>query len=162
MVAPAPAPPAAVMAPSDPPQERLNRQLYPGADWRDYRLTPHFRLGELVRDQAEPPPRGVMRMCRRFCEDVLEPLRAVYGPCVVISGHRTPARNRQVGGARWSWHVWEWHPGEMGVDVVFRRGTPSLWAAAAAHGQAGGIGIYASHLHVDSRRTRTLWRSDAP
>ena len=114
-----------------------------------------------MRDQRDAPAAAVMRMCRRFCLTVLEPLRDRYGPCVVISGHRTPARNRAVGGARWSWHVWEWHPGELGVDVTFRRGNPSLWAAAAADTPAGGIGIYRLHLHVDSRPGRVTWSSTA-
>lgn len=147
--------------PSDTPQARLNRQRYPGADWRGYRLTPHFMLGELVRDQVEPPAEVVMVMCRRFCLRILEPLRHRFGRCVVISGHRTPARNRQVGGAPNSWHVWEWHVPELAVDVAFQRGTPSLWGAAAGHTPAGGIGVYARHLHVDSRKQRTRWSSAA-
>lgn len=148
--------------PSATPQARLERRKYPTADWRGYRLTAHFTLGEFVRDQDTPPPVHVMKMCRGFCLRVLEPLRESYGPCVVISGHRTPQRNRAVGGARWSWHVWEWHPGEMGADVVFRRANPSQWAASAARGKAGGIGVYRAHVHLDDRRTRTVWHDDAP
>jgi uncharacterized protein YcbK (DUF882 family) len=147
--------------PSSPPQARLERRKYPGTDWKRYRVTPHFRLGEFIRDQEQPPEEHVMRQVRRFCIRILEPLRDRYGPCIVISGHRTPARNRAVGGARWSWHVWEWHPGEMGVDVVFRRGNPSQWSAAAAEGPAGGIGTYRGHTHLDDRSTRTRWWSEA-
>jgi uncharacterized protein YcbK (DUF882 family) len=147
--------------PSQPLQSRLNRQPYPGADWRDYRLTPHFRLGEFVRDQQTAPTEEVMQLCRGFSLSVLEPLRDRYGPAVIVSGHRTPARNRQVGGAPNSWHIWEHHPGELGVDVVFQRGSPSLWAASAADTSAGGIGRYAHHLHVDSRAGRVTWSSPA-
>lgn len=147
--------------PSETPQPRIERQRYPGANWRTYRLSAHFRLGELVRDQADPPSEQVMVMCRRFCVRILEPLRRRFGVCVVISGHRTAARNRQVGGAPNSWHVWERHVPEMAVDVTFQRGTPHLWAAAAAQTPAGGIGVYRAHLHVDSRRQRTTWSSQA-
>lgn len=144
------------------PQARLQRKPYPGASWRAYQLTAHFKLGELVRDQEHAPPASTMVMCRAFCITVLEPLRRRFGPCTVISGHRTPARNAQVGGAARSWHVWEWHPGELGVDVVFRSGNPATWARAAREGHAGGIGTYSSHLHVDSRDERTEWSSAAP
>lgn len=144
------------------PQARLQRQAYPGPDWRTYRLTAHFKLGELVRDQEHAPPPATMQMCRVFCVTVLEPLRRRFGACTVISGHRTPARNAQVGGAARSWHVWEWHPRELGVDVVFARGNPATWARAARDGHAGGIGTYSAHLHLDSRSDRVEWSSAAP
>lgn len=141
------------------PQSRLNRRSYPGDDWRSYMVTPHFRLGEFIRDQAEAPPKRVMLMCRAFSIRVLEPLRGLYGPGVIVSGHRTPAHNAHVGGAVMSWHVWEWHPGELAVDVVFRRGNPHLWSQAAEETTAGGIGIYRTHIHLDSRPDRVRWIS---
>lgn len=146
---------------SSTPQARLERVGYPVPDWRSYRLTQHFQLGEFIRDQSKAPSVETMRMARRFAIRLLEPLRSRYGPCAVISGHRTPQRNRQVGGAPRSWHVWEWHPGEMAVDVVFRRGNPSLWAAAAEETAAGGIGRYRAHLHLDDRPERVRWTSTA-
>jgi uncharacterized protein YcbK (DUF882 family) len=144
------------------PQARLNRQAYPGESWRRYRVTPHFRMGEFANDQVAAPTHATMLACRQLALGTLEPLRKRFGACTIISGHRSPAHNAQVGGAARSWHVWEWHPGEIGVDVVFRRGTPAQWADAAAHTEAGGIGRYSGHLHVDSRQARTVWRSDAP
>jgi hypothetical protein len=144
-----------------PHPRRIAAQPYPGPDWRAYRLTVHFRLGEFFEAGASQPPAATMRMVRGFCSRILEPLRERYGACVVVSGHRTPARNAAVGGARWSWHVWEWHPGQMGVDVVFSRGQPSTWGRAAERGRAGGIGIYSGHLHLDSRPGRVVWSSAA-
>jgi uncharacterized protein YcbK (DUF882 family) len=124
-------------------------------------VSAHFKLGEFFPAGATQPPAAVMRMVRSFSVRVLEPLRERYGACVIVSGHRTPERNAAVGGARWSWHVWEWHPGEMAVDVVFSRGQPSTWGVAAARGSAGGIGVYSGHLHLDSRRGRVTWTSAA-
>lgn len=121
-------------------------------------MSKHFMLGEFIRDQAEAPPARTVRMVAKFAEEVLEPLRERYGACTVVSGHRTPVRNREVGGAPHSWHVWEWHIGEMGVDVVFARATPPIWAEAAKRGPAGGIGTYRGHLHLDSG-PRRLWTS---
>jgi uncharacterized protein YcbK (DUF882 family) len=144
-----------------PTQAQLEKRPYPGKDWRAYQLSPHFTLGEFLHDQVTAPADATMRMCRHFAVSILEPLRARYGACVVVSGHRTPERNAEVGGARWSWHVWEWHPGEMGVDVTFQRGQPSEWGEAAKQGRAGGIGVYSAHLHVDSRPGRVTWSSPA-
>lgn len=141
------------------PQPRLQRKPYPGPDWRAYRLTVHFKLGEFVHDQHQAPARDVMVMCRQFALLVLEPLRRRYGACLVLSGHRTAARNAAVGGAPGSYHVWEAHPGKMGVDVTFARGRPSLWGEAAADGPAGGIGLYRRHIHLDSRDGRVTWAS---
>lgn len=134
---------------------------YHRSHWRAYQVSPHFRLGEFIRDTREPPSTATVDMVADFATDILEPLRGRYGACIIVSGHRTPARNRQVGGAPRSWHVWEWHPGEMAVDVTFRRSTPVVWAHAAMDGLAGGIGTYRSHLHLDSGPRRT-WASTAP
>jgi hypothetical protein len=144
-----------------PSQAALERRRYPGTSWQRYQLSPHFRLGEFFSLPQPQPPAATMRMCRHFAVSLLEPLRDRYGACVIVSGYRTPVHNAAVGGARWSWHVWDWHPGEMGVDVAFSRGQPSEWGAAAAQGRAGGIGVYAAHLHLDSRPGRVTWSSAA-
>jgi uncharacterized protein YcbK (DUF882 family) len=144
-----------------PSQAALNRRTYPGTSWRTYALTPHFHLGEFYTHPHAEPSRRTMRLCRHFAVTILEPLRDRYGACVIASGHRTPAENAMVGGALRSWHVWEWHPSDIGVDVVFARGTPAQWGEAAAQGHAGGIGVYAAHLHLDDRAKRTEWRSSS-
>lgn len=128
--------------------------------WQHYRVSTHFTLGEFVKGQSEAPRWAEVSKCIRFANDVLEPLRARYGPCTIVSGKRTPTRNREVGGAPRSWHVWEFHSGGVAVDVVFRRGTPPIWAEAANAGHAGGIGIYRAHLHLDNG-PRRYWSSDA-
>jgi hypothetical protein len=144
-----------------PHQAALERKKYPGTSWRTYRVTPHFTLGEFFTSPADQPPAATMRQVRHFARTILEPLRDRWGACVIVSGHRTPERNVAVGGARWSWHVWEWHPAEMAVDVVFERGTPARWGADAARGRAGGIGVYSGHLHLDNRPGRVRWSSAA-
>src|SRR4051794_22518974 len=136
----------------------FRRRAYRTEDWQHYRVSAHFRLGEFIRDQTEAPPRATVDMVAHFAERVLEPLRQKFGRCIIVSGHRSPIRNREVGGAPHSWHVWEWHPGEMGVDVIFARATPPIWAEEASQGHAGGIGTYRSHVHLDSG-PRRYWSS---
>lgn len=139
----------------------FTRKKYRTEDWQHYRVSPHFRLGEFIRDQSEAPSAKTVDMVADFATRILEPLRLRYGRCVIVSGHRSPVRNREVGGAPHSWHVWEWHPGEMAVDVTFARATPPLWAERAALGHAGGIGTYRSHVHLDNG-PRRFWSSTAP
>lgn len=148
--------------PSAPTQTRLNRVKYNPVTWERYRVSPHFTLGEFFRDHPGAPSDVTMWMVRHFCINILEVLRDRHGVCVVVSGYRSRARNRAVGGAPNSWHIWESHPGEMGVDVAFKSGTPDQWAATAARTVAGGIGVYTRHLHVDSRDQRTTWRVNVP
>lgn len=74
-------------------------------------LSPHFSLAELTRSQTairrglpnDAPPEVIERM-RLLCERVLEPVRRQFGPVRVLSGYRSPAVNRAVGGAATSQH----------------------------------------------------------
>lgn len=134
-----------------------SRTRYPGNDWRRARVSPHFRLGEFIRDQDHAPSRAVFEDVRRFAHSHLEPLRKRFGPATIISGHRTVAHNEQVGGAPHSFHVWERHPGVIAVDVIFKRGTAAQWYATASDKLHGGVGKYTTHLHVDNRPFQARW-----
>lgn len=128
--------------------------------WQHYKVSTHFTLGEFIRDQREAPAASEVKRIAHFAGTVLEPLRERYGRCLIVSGKRSPTRNREVGGAPRSWHVWEFHEGGLAVDVVFARATPPIWAEAASKGRAGGIGTYRAHLHLDNG-PRRYWSSDA-
>lgn len=121
------------------------------------RLTPHFRLGEFAMRDGTLPPAASHEPLRRLCREVLEPMRARFGLCVVTSGYRTVARNRAVGGAQDSRHVYDKHADTPAVDVTFGRGTPEQWAAMAISMGVGGVGLYPSHVHVDQRRGLVRW-----
>lgn len=81
---------------------------------RDLLCSPHFALSEmcvsasaphLVTPPAQVPPEVVGRL-RTLCATVLEPLRAdLSRPIRVLSGYRSPALNRAVGGSPTSQHT---------------------------------------------------------
>lgn len=126
---------------------------------RQIKLTAHFKLWEF-RDWHTghlPPPESIPGL-RNLCQNVLEPLRTHYGPCVVHSGYREPSTNKTVGGAPHSFHLYKEHPHYPAADVTFHRGDPYHWAQDAARLlRAGGIGEYRTHVHIDCRPTRARW-----
>lgn len=120
-------------------------------------LTPHFHSSEFdCRDGTPVPPRALRRY-RHLCLALLEPMRREWGRCVIVSGFRTATHNSEVGGAPRSFHMLI--PGRPGVaaDVTFERGTPTDWAAMANRLGAGGLGVYESTVHVDTRRATARW-----
>jgi uncharacterized protein YcbK (DUF882 family) len=121
---------------------------------RHARLGPHFRWREFWQDEATPPPDGAWPEYTRLVLLYLEPLRQAFGVTTVTSGYRSPERNRQVGGARASAHMAGAGLPAVAADVVCRSGTPREWYAALERLGPGGLGLYATHVHVDTRRGR--------
>lgn len=125
-------------------------------------LSPHFYLDEFhCRDGSKVPSAAVPAL-EELCKYQLEPLRKKYGPARVNSGYRTRSYNASIGGATFSQHIYDEHPGSVAADVTFSRGTPSQWARSARWRfrswkrwrttQRGGVGYYpvSGFVHVDS------------
>lgn len=128
------------------------------AEWEHRRITPHFRWREFRDPHARRPvPLSCRAGVRKLCQNVLEPLRAKFGPATIHSGYRTRETNAEVGGAPASYHIYTDRPAYPAVDISFSRGTVREWAAAAERLGVGGMGVYGSHLHLDGRPTRARW-----
>lgn len=130
-------------------------------------VSPNFTWAEVKMDPLTAPPAHKAAMVRH-ANKVLEPIRAHFGKPVHITeegGYRTLAQqtaiwnNRvaQVGVAKARATVAR--PGSSrhekadATDIWINGVTPSQIAAfAATLPDVGGIGIYASFAHVDSRR----------
>ena len=124
------------------------------------RVTLHFAAEEFAcRDGTPYPAEWIEPRLRPLC-DVLEAIRtAVGGPLVLLSGYRTAAYNRRIGGARRSQHV-------EGRAADLR--PPPGWTATRLHGfilglyhggeleLLGGLGRYPRFVHVDTRPTDRL------
>jgi uncharacterized protein YcbK (DUF882 family) len=126
-------------------------------------LTQHFHSREFDCHDGTPVPRAAIPALKELCEHMLEPLRAKYGPCKILSGYRTRAWNASTpGSARYSQHIYDDTPGSVAADLRFERGTPAQWARSARwrfgfksvwrRKGRGGVGQYnnAAFVHVDS------------
>ncbi len=87
--------------------------------------------------------------------EVLQNIRNHFGKAVVInSGYRTPSYNKKVGGATHSQHTYG-----TAVDIRINGVTPkevAKYAESLLDGW-GGIGIYASFVHIDVREKKSRW-----
>jgi uncharacterized protein YcbK (DUF882 family) len=130
-----------------------------------HRLSKHFVVEEFdCRDGSKVMKRdynGLEFLCKTF----LEPLRAKYGSVTILSGYRSLAHNRRVGGASKSFHVYTMHDGnDQAADIRCVRGTPRQWHSTLnwlrknKRGGRGGLGLYSNFVHVDIRDYKSDWR----
>lgn len=134
------------------------------ADWYARQGIRHFSAGEItgywsrVRNgiRNSQPPRNLWPNILPTLR-VLDDLRDVYGPITITSNYRSEAYNRAVGGAPLSQHR-EFRA----CDIQARDATPHEIAATLKQWRdrgkfAGGIGLYATFVHVDTRGTNATW-----
>ena len=123
------------------------------------RVAPHFLLREFHCKDGTPVPAAAVPGVRRLAKEVLEPMRAKFGPCTVLSGFRTDAHNGTVSGKPKSRHLYHRFPKEPASDLTFQSGNPRVWAAEAERllSGRGGIGTYPGFVHVDIRAVKARW-----
>lgn len=88
--------------------------------------------------------------------DVLQKIRDHFGkPVNINSAYRTPAKNKQVGGASYSQHLYG-----TAADISIKGVSPKAVAeyAETLLPRTGGIGIYETFTHVDVRAARSRWK----
>lgn len=87
---------------------------------------------------------------------ILQKIRAHFGkPVKITSAYRTPGRNKAVGGQAYSQHLYG-----RAADIKVSGVSPSKVAAYAETllKNRGGIGIYRTFTHIDTRPTKARWR----
>lgn len=133
-------------------------------------ITPHFHLNEFhTKDlRGSAVPVNSWPALIRLCEDYLEPMRAKFGRCVVISGYRHRAYNNTLSGAATnSQHIYDETPTSVAADTRYDRGTPAEWVRHAKRlrtglGGKGGIGRYDrdGFIHIDNRAFAADWQGN--
>ncbi|HYF52988.1 MAG TPA: D-Ala-D-Ala carboxypeptidase family metallohydrolase, partial [Salinarimonas sp.] len=100
------------------------------------RLTPYFSLDEFDCHDGNQVPKEYIANVEHLVVKVLQPLRELWGPLIVVSGWRSQDWNTRVGGAKASTHL----TGE-GADVrpVRLRDVPEFLALIEARLKAGGL-----------------------
>jgi uncharacterized protein YcbK (DUF882 family) len=87
--------------------------------------------------------------------NVLQKIRTHFGKSVTItSAYRTPTKNKAVGGQTYSQHLYG-----KAADIKVSGVTPKKVAEYAEKilGNKGGIGIYSTFVHIDTRATKSRW-----
>lgn len=119
----------------------------------------HFNLSEFASHDGANTPRGAIGNIQTLMNQ-LEVLRAELGgnPITIISGYRSPAHNTSIGGATRSQHLCG-----RAADIRVGDYTPAQVHAkieeliSAGRMMQGGLGIYDTFVHYDTRGTRARW-----
>lgn len=127
------------------------------------RLSDHFIVEEFDCNDGTLVPAAYYDALRYLCATFLEPLHAAYGPVTINSGYRTPSYNADVGGESNSFHIYTAHDtDDVASDVACAKGSPSNWHAKLdsirqAKGGNGGLGLYPTFCHIDTRDYPSDW-----
>ena len=116
----------------------------------DLQLSPHFRLSEFASKDGSDKV-----LVDDALVELLEQIREAAGGAVTInSGYRSPAHNAAVGGVSSSQHLYG-----RAADVVVEGASPLLVGQIAEYylDRRGGIGVYQTFTHVDTRAIRSRW-----
>lgn len=115
------------------------------------KLSRNFRVKEFgCKDGSDPV------FVDTYLVEVLQQLRDHYDEAViVVSGYRTPSYNKKCGGATYSQHLYG-----KAADVKISGVTPEEVArfVETILKDKGGIGIYSTFTHIDTRSTKSRWR----
>jgi uncharacterized protein YcbK (DUF882 family) len=89
---------------------------------------------------------------------LLEKVRERFGPTTIRSGYRSPKYNAAVDGEDQSLHM-----ANKAIDFHCATGTPEQWAEFLRDLRrqgvfAGGIGLYATFVHIDTRGANRDWQ----
>lgn len=114
--------------------------------------TPHFSWLEVACHDGTQVPAVLVPNMTETCE-LAEAIRFDFGDAlVVVSGYRTPAYNKKVGGAEHSMHLLA---RALDIRPVSPYGIERLHEVILAglprYTRLGGLGIYPLWVHIDTR-----------
>lgn len=133
----------------------INVKCYSRAKDGLKQVSSHFKVREFACSDGSDPV-----FIAPALVDVLEKIRAHFGkPVHINSGYRTVTKNKAVGGATYSQHLFgtaaDIVVGDVKTGVVAPK-TVAAYAETLLTG-TGGIGIYKSFTHIDVRKVKSRW-----
>ena len=114
------------------------------------KLSPNFRVREFACNDGTDPV-----FIAPALVTLLQKLRDHFAaPVTIHSGYRTAAKNKAVGGAQYSQHLYG-----AAADISIRGVSHEKVADLARKmlGNTGGVGRYKTFTHVDVRSVRSDW-----
>lgn len=114
------------------------------------KLSPNFKVREFACSDGTDP----IFISPELVE-ILQKIRDHFKkPVNINSAYRTPAKNKAVGGATYSQHLYG-----TAADISISGVSPKTVAAYAETllPNTGGIGIYQTFTHVDVRKVKSRW-----
>ena len=126
-------------------------QVFSKAKDGNKKLSANFRVREFACTDGSDPIFVDTELVK-----ILQKIRNHFGKSITItSAYRTPTKNKAVGGETYSQHLYG-----RAADIKVKGVTPKAVATYANKlmPNKGGIGTYASFVHVDVRPTKSRWK----
>jgi uncharacterized protein YcbK (DUF882 family) len=121
-------------------------------------MTKNFQLSEFDCNDGTPVPIELQDNVELLAQN-LQVLRDELGePLTILSGYRSPAWNKKVGGKKASYHM-----KAMASDLTCKSKTPKQLHAiierliAEKKMKQGGLGLYPGFVHYDVRGFKARW-----
>ena len=128
-----------------------NVKVYSKVKDGDKKLSANFRVREFACSDGSDPVFIAPELV-----EVLQKIRDNFkSPVTINSAYRTPGKNKAVGGAAYSQHLYG-----TAADIQVKGIAPKdVYAfAETLLPNKGGIGLYPTFTHVDVRATKSRWK----
>lgn len=111
---------------------------------------PNFTVAEFACNDASDPV-FISPDLVKLLQQIRDHFKA---PVTINSGYRTATKNKAVGGATQSQHLYG-----MAADITVKGVTPKKVYAYVDSllPYSGGVGLYSTFVHVDVRSTKSRW-----